>query len=159
MDIEIGYDVSTAGMAQGTTFNPEDHQMIGDSLWLREVKKLTQMDDLFVYRHRVHGTYMLSGWLMKPNQLGPGVMCEVESMSDHPDSAPPDRPTIEYLRMRFRRRNRDKEKRALGAFLRRSEKQRMAEEKRVGDDMVAEMVDTLAPWGQSMVSVPAMPGE
>lgn len=153
MDIEIGYDIIAAGMGQGATFTPSEHEMIEDSLWLREVKALTQMDDLFLYRHRMHGTYVLSGWLVEPSELGRGVMCEVETMSDHPDRCPSDRPTIEYLRMRFRHRNRDKEKRSLGAFLRRQEEKRLAQEKVVGDQMVEEMVDALSPWGQSMISM------
>ena len=81
-DIEIVYDpkVAMGGLELG-----EDHELWPDGDWIRYARRLTGIQDLFVYRHRREGTWVLAKWLYKPSECTTPTCLELTSMTLPPD--------------------------------------------------------------------------
>ena len=79
MELEITFDpkweAACAGLAMG-----EDHEVLPDGEWIRFARRVTGIQDLFVYYHRRVGTWVLAKWLFKPD-----VCLELESFQVAPD--------------------------------------------------------------------------
>jgi hypothetical protein len=81
-EIEIVHDpkMSMGGLALG-----EDHELWPDGDWIRYARKLTGIKDLFVYRHRREGTWVLCKWLWGPWESTNPTCLELTSMPLPPD--------------------------------------------------------------------------
>jgi len=78
-EIEITFDpkweAACAGLAMG-----EDHRVMPDGDWIRFARRVTGIQDLFVYHHQRAGTFVLAKWLFKPD-----VCLELEALDIAPE--------------------------------------------------------------------------
>lgn len=81
-EIEIVYDPK---LAMGGLELGEDHELWPDGEWIRYARRLTGIKDLFVYRHRREGTWVLCKWLYKPGECTTPTCLELTSMTLPPD--------------------------------------------------------------------------
>ena len=90
-----------------TPFDPAQHEMLdahGNGMFLGYLQRRTRRKDLFLYRHRKWGTFVLAEWVVKPGHGCPhGVMQEIEVMQGHPDhyDDPHPPPDVQFLLARF----------------------------------------------------------
>ena len=149
-DFEVTFDELTEHIENGMVMGFR-HEILPDGEWIRAVRRATRRDDLYVYRHRVHGKFILCQML----HWEPRVCVELESMA-----LPPDRGgwlPLEYLRMRcgsqhqylMRMRDRMRQAKKLRLEQRReseSQQRELARHlRRRGKDEIAAGVE-LAPW-------------
>lgn len=80
MDIEMIHD-PRAHAAEVHLVMDERHEVLPDGEWIRWARRIVGRDDLFVYRHRELGTYMLCNWLFRE----PDICNEVHKLPGHPD--------------------------------------------------------------------------
>lgn len=83
-------------------FLPDQHHLV-DSLWVIGVRNRLLNDNLFVYLHKVHHSYVLAEWKLKPGDEGtPGVMLELLTFDSNPDELDEKQlPTDDVLRRRL----------------------------------------------------------
>lgn len=83
-EMEIMFDpkweAACAGLAIG-----EEHEVCPDGEWIRYARKLTGINDLFVYHHRKAGSWVLAKWLFPPSKTDTPVALELEAMPLPPD--------------------------------------------------------------------------
>ena len=81
-EIEIVHDPKQAmgGLELG-----ENHELWPDGEWIRYARRLTGIKDLFVYRHRREGTWVLCKWLWKPSESTTPTCLELATMTLPPD--------------------------------------------------------------------------
>ena len=81
-EIEIIYDPKFAvgGLEMG-----EDHEVCPDGEWIRYARRVTGIRDLFVYRHKREGTWVLCKWLYPPTSTDSPCALELATMSLPPD--------------------------------------------------------------------------
>lgn len=81
-EIEIVHDPKGAmgGLQLG-----EDHELWPDGDWIRYARRKTGIADLFVYRHRREGTWVLCKWLFKPGETTTPTCLELSTMRYAPD--------------------------------------------------------------------------
>jgi hypothetical protein len=74
----------------------ERHEMLSDSYpWLVTLREVLGAQDLFVYRHRFHGTFVLCQWIFKDV----GTFNELEVFHDDPKAMwPVDLPPPEIMK-------------------------------------------------------------
>ena len=101
MDIEIIFDPISHALDLGLVIN-ENHEILPDGEWVSWCKRISGIDDLFVYRHKEAGTFVLSKWIYHPKKDGIGIAMELEIMSDHPDKYPVDLPSAHSMRNRLK---------------------------------------------------------
>jgi hypothetical protein len=83
MDIEMVFDPRQHAAEAHLTLDWR-HEVLPDGEWIRWARRLLERDDLFVYRHRENGTYMLCNWLFRE----PDIANEVHQLPGHPDRGP-----------------------------------------------------------------------
>jgi hypothetical protein len=98
-EIEITYDpkMNIGGLGLG-----EEHEIWPDGDWIRYARKLTGIKDLFVYRHKLAGTWVLCKWLYPPTSTDSPVALELATMSLPPDTAGSGRLVGDALKRRCR---------------------------------------------------------
>lgn len=66
----------------GLTLNPEEHEILPHpGGWVSSLNREFSREDLMLYRHKVHGTFVLGVWWDKSK----GIICEFFALKDHPD--------------------------------------------------------------------------
>lgn len=103
MDIQVVFDPRLYAASKGLAFDPEFHELLPDGNWVRWARRVSEMETLFVYRHRVTGSYVLASWLFEPTErTGRGGVCiELETKEIHPDEDAEDW-DYTFLQMRLR---------------------------------------------------------
>jgi hypothetical protein len=86
----MSVDMQLAEML-GLRIDPSRHEVQPVGYWLRGVKERFPKADLFVYRHRETGRFILCQWIMRHGDGG--VARELIGMSGPPDHHPADLPT------------------------------------------------------------------
>jgi hypothetical protein len=79
-EIEILRDPIEEFLESGLLMD-ERHEVLPDGEWIRAVRRRTGREDLFVYRHREVGSFVLAQWMSKD----PRICLELESMQKAPD--------------------------------------------------------------------------
>ena len=81
-EIEIIYDpkLAVGGLEMG-----EDHELCADGEWIRYARRVTGIRDLFVYRHKREGTWVLCKWLYPPTSTDSPCALELATMALPPD--------------------------------------------------------------------------
>lgn len=83
-NMEITFDpkweAACAGLALG-----EDHERWPDGEWIHYARRLTGIEDLFVYYHRRAKSWVLAKWLFPPTSTDSPVALELEAMPLPPD--------------------------------------------------------------------------
>lgn len=69
----------------GTVWDPAQHELV-DCLWVASLRNRLLNQSLFVYRHRIHGSYVLASWTQKPAPGVQAAMMELEVFPKSPDS-------------------------------------------------------------------------
>ncbi len=100
MNIEMIYDPIEVAVGTGLLMD-ERHEICPESDWLRAVKRTTGRDDLFVYRHKEVGTFVLAQWVYNEEDHGFRVCIELETMAKAPDRG--GWIDLEYIKMRCSR--------------------------------------------------------
>jgi hypothetical protein len=62
----------------------EEHEILGSFHWLEWLKRRTGNDRLFVYRHRVLGSFVLAVWAWDPSETTSPVAVELETFHADP---------------------------------------------------------------------------
>lgn len=97
IDFEVTVDPVEEASAIGLLLDPDRHKVEPEGHWLRWAKKVTERDDLVVYRHFEQGTWVFGVWVI------PGkVITELHVMSAPPDHWPDELPGRERLMMLVR---------------------------------------------------------
>lgn len=115
--IEIGSSFEEMAMMEGLKVDPDFHQLLPDSDYLLTLRRVCGLPQLFIYRHRRTGNFVLAAWTI------PGRVCtELKAWSSplvnyggpHPEWVQWNtRPTQERIRDRLARmREANYEKRA-----------------------------------------------
>ena len=73
------------------------HEILPDGEWIRYARRLTGIHDLFVYRHREEGTFVLSKWTWSPAETDRPLALEIHVMARHPDQPGSGRPVGDRL--------------------------------------------------------------
>lgn len=97
-DIEIMYDPRAHAAGSGLVLG-EDHEILPDTDWILWARRFSGIDDLFVYFHKLQGTFVFSKWLYHPEKDGVGIVMELEAFNAPPNWYPP---TREWMRDRLR---------------------------------------------------------
>ena len=84
MNIEMIYDPIEVAIGTGLMMD-ERHEVCPESEWLRAVKRTTGRKDLFVYRHKEIGSFVLAQWVYNEEDHGFRVCIELETMPKAPD--------------------------------------------------------------------------
>lgn len=80
MNIEMIHDPRAHAMEVHLVMD-DRHEVQPDGEWIRWARRVVGRDDLFVYRHKELGTYMLANWLFRE----PDVCNEIHKLPGHPD--------------------------------------------------------------------------
>lgn len=99
--MEITFDPIYHAVGMGIMIG-EDHEILPDGEWILWCKRVSGIDDLFLYHHKMAGTFVLAKWIYSPQKDGIGIAMELEVMSDHPDKYPHDLPTAQHIRNRLK---------------------------------------------------------
>lgn len=135
----------------GCSFNPGQHEIIPNSLWVSSMRNRTGFNDLTLYRHRVHKSFILFIWYYPPEKdpEGVGLMCELFILPGHPDrpdtwdrrqgapQAPGTLPTWEQIKERL------KPTTALYLGMMETMRQRDYEKRRTNEDAIEERKDAV----------------
>lgn len=97
-EIEITFDARAHAAGLGLVLN-ENHEILPDSEWILWARRFSGVEDLFVYHHKIEGTFVLSKWLYHPERDGIGIVMELEAFDYPPNWYPP---TQEWVRNRLR---------------------------------------------------------
>ena len=97
-DIEIMYDPRAHAAGSGLVLG-EDHEILPDTDWILWARRFSGVNDLFVYFHKLQGTFVLAKWLYHPERDGVGIVMELEAFNAPPNWYPP---TREWMRDRLR---------------------------------------------------------
>jgi hypothetical protein len=89
-NMEITFDPKWEAACAGLAFT-EEHQLWPDGEWIRHARRVTGINDLFVYHHRSAGTWVLCKWLFPPTNTDSPVALELEVMQMPPDFPSPGR--------------------------------------------------------------------
>jgi len=84
MEMEIVYDPIAAAVESGLLIN-ENHELLPDGEWIRFARRVTKHPELFIYRHKLTGKFVLAGWVYDPKEWGIGVATELHTMDIPPD--------------------------------------------------------------------------
>ena len=98
MKIEIVFDPVCHAAEYGMVLG-EDHEILPDGEWIRWARRFSGIEDLFVYRHKKTGNFVLSKWIYHPERDGVGIVMELEAFPAPLDWFPP---TQEWFRNRIR---------------------------------------------------------
>tara|TARA_Y100001973_G_C5176598_1_gene322345 strand:+ start:746 stop:1300 length:555 start_codon:yes stop_codon:yes gene_type:complete len=101
MDMEITFDPREHAIGMGIMIG-ENHELLPDGEWVSWCKRISGIKDLFLYRHREVGSFVLAKWIYNPKKDGIGIAMELEVMSDHPDKYPHDLPSPHNMRNRLK---------------------------------------------------------
>lgn len=97
-EIEIIFDAKAHAAELGIVLS-KDHEILPDSEWILWARRFSGIDDLFVYHHKLAGTFVLSKWIYHPKKDGVGILMELEAFDSPPNWHPP---TQEWMRERLR---------------------------------------------------------
>jgi hypothetical protein len=100
-DIEIIFDHKWEASGAGLVMN-ENHEVCPDGEWIRYARRLTGIKDLFVYHHKLEGTWVLCKWLYKPSETDSPVALELATMPLPPDMPGSGRLVGDALKYRLR---------------------------------------------------------
>lgn len=78
-EIEIVFDPKWEAACAGLAMN-QDHELLPDGDWIRFARRVTGIQDLFMYWHRRTEKFVLAKWLFKPD-----VCLELEVFDVAPD--------------------------------------------------------------------------
>jgi len=110
MNIEMIYDPIEVAVGTGLLMD-ERHEICPESDYLRAVKRVTGRDDLFVYRHKEIGSFVLAQWVYTEEEHGFRVCIELETMPKAPDRG--GWVDLEYIKMRCSQESADNNMRAM----------------------------------------------
>jgi hypothetical protein len=79
--IQIGFDPHAVACEEFLVLD-ERHQILEDPEWLRSFKRRLENKDLFVYRHKETGRFVLCHWLYKPSEVMRAVAQELEGWEE-----------------------------------------------------------------------------
>lgn len=99
LEMEIIYDPLEAAIGSGLAMD-DMHEILPDGDWIHFIRRETKRDDLFIYRHKFTGKFVLAGWVYKPGEIGVPVCTELDTMD-----LPPDRGgwlSLDYVKARVR---------------------------------------------------------
>lgn len=83
--LEIGYEpVEAAALAHLTI--GENHEILGDFVWLTWLRNTIKNPRLVVVRHRLFARFILGVWIYSPSEREPPILCELESFAGNPAS-------------------------------------------------------------------------
>ena len=97
-DIEIVFDPRANALGSGISLN-ENHEIMPDSEWILWARRFSGIKDLFQYRHKETGNFVLAKWLYHPDTDGVAIAMELEAFEQPLDWFPP---TQEWVRSRLR---------------------------------------------------------
>ena len=97
-EIEILFDPRAHAAGMGLTLN-EGHEILPDSEWVLWAQRFSGIKDLFVYRHKMQESFVLSKWMYHPVKDGIGIVLELEAFPSPPNWHPP---TQDWVRRRLR---------------------------------------------------------
>lgn len=100
-DIEIVFDHKWEAAGGGLALG-EDHEVCPDGEWVRYARRLTGIKDLFVYRHKREGSWVLCKWLYPPSQTDSPIALELATMPLPPDMPGSGRLVGDALKRRLR---------------------------------------------------------
>ena len=84
MEFEVTYDPIADAVESGLLIN-DDHELLPDGEWIRFARRVTKHPELFIYRHKLTGNFVLAGWVYNPKEDGIGVATELHVMETPPD--------------------------------------------------------------------------
>lgn len=68
-------------------WDPQQHAVV-ESIWAAGLRGRLLNQNLFIYFHQIHKSYVLAEWKKKPGD-GPGAIVEIEVFPVNPDEIPP----------------------------------------------------------------------
>ena len=68
----------------------ENHEVLPDGDWILWCKRISGIDDIFLYRHKESENFVLAKWIYNPEKDGVGVLMELEVFESPPNWRPPD---------------------------------------------------------------------
>lgn len=80
IDFEVTWDLKTVD-AETRLLMDRRHELLEDGEWIQFARRTVGRDDLYVYRHREHGTYVLVQMLW----WEPRIASEIQVLPGHPD--------------------------------------------------------------------------
>lgn len=83
-EIEIVFDPKTEASLAGLAIGDE-HEVCPDGEWIRYARRMTGIQDLFVYYHKLAKSWVLAKWIFPPTITDSPVALELESMPLPPD--------------------------------------------------------------------------
>lgn len=95
----------------GSVYTPERHYILEHNHWFESVKRAVRdrgyswWKDLFFFRNRWSGAYVVAMWTVPPNTgMGPGIFEPIEAINGHPnhDDGGEAPPSVEYMLDRLR---------------------------------------------------------
>ena len=94
--------VEGAILSGAAPFDPSRHYLLYPGDWISYLKHELEMPELFMYHHRIRDVFVACGWMVEPPEPcgAGGYHVELEIMSGPPDWNPPDRPEINYMKLR-----------------------------------------------------------
>ena len=146
-EIEILFDHREHAAELGIVLS-EEHEILPDSEWVLWARRFSGIKDLFVYFHKIQGTFVLSKWLYHPKIDGIGILLELEAFPTPPNWHPPTQDWVrnrlqpadqmaKLMRKSIRQRKTDKRRQELDDH---AEKNRVADwmQKKTGDSEATE---------------------
>ena len=97
-DIEITFDPRAHALGSGIELN-ENHEIMPDGEFILWARRFSGVQDLFQYRHKQTGNFVLAKWIYNPKEDGIGVIMELEAFDRPLDWNPPSQ---EWVRQRLR---------------------------------------------------------
>jgi len=98
MKIEIMFDPVCHAAESHLCLN-ENHEILPDGEFIHWAKRFSGIDDIFQYRHKVTGNFVLAKWIYHPEKDGIGIAMELEAFEQPLDWRPP---TQEWVRNRIK---------------------------------------------------------
>ena len=84
MEFEVTYDPIEDAVESGLLIN-DDHELLPDGEWIRFARRVTKHPELFIYRHKLTGNFVLAGWIYNEKEHGIAVATELHTMETPPD--------------------------------------------------------------------------
>ena len=96
IDFEVTMDPIEEAQAIGLLIEPARHTVLPDGEWLRWIKRWSERDDLFLYRHCEAETFVLAVWVIRGK-----VATELMTFDTYPDHHLEPLPSKEELELRL----------------------------------------------------------
>lgn len=112
---------------RGLEIDPSRHEIQGNGGWIETMRRELEYPELFLYRHKVTGNFVLAAWLEKPKRCLELVCYEI-----HPALSTDPKAGVEYLRRRVDPTIN------VAAEMRKRVEQRRREERLMKEDALAE---------------------